>query len=212
MDELIEGISPYLFHLFVKNLKDYALFTLSLQGSVTTWNVTAEHLFGYSRDEIIGQPLARFYPSEDVSRGVPDQELADARMDGQTSDDRWLVKRDGTRFWASGVTTYLEDQEPAGFAKFIRDQTTWKTSEDRIVHLNEQLEGKIAAYQDAVQELERINGQLAQANQSLLEAQSTLREKVAELEQFEQAVVGRELKMIELEKELVRLRSQLEDQ
>ena len=147
-----------------------------------------------------------------MSRGVPDQELADARMDGQTSDDRWLVKRDGTRFWASGVTTYLEDQEPAGFAKFIRDQTTWKTSEDRIVHLNEQLEGKIAAYQDAVQELERINGQLAQANQSLLEAQSTLREKVAELEQFEQAVVGRELKMIELEKELVRLRSQLEDQ
>ena len=52
----------------------------------------------------------------------------------------------------------------------------------------------------------------SQTYHQLLEAQNTLREKVTELKQFEQAAIVRELQMIELERELLRLRAQVKDQ
>jgi PAS domain S-box-containing protein len=209
--ELVDGIPLHLFYLFIRSLKDFALLTLNMQGTVTTWNVTAERLLGYTADEIIGQHFSRFYPPDDVRQGIPEQELAEARLHGQASNDRWLAKKDGSRFWASGVTTLLKDEESSGFAKFVRDLTASKESEGKIVRLNEQLEAKITAYDRAVQELQRINDQLTQSNRQLLDAQTTLREKVSELEQFEQAVVGRELKMIEMQKELQRLHLRLKE-
>lgn len=208
-DELTEDIPDSLLRLFLKNLQGYALFTLSSEGRITTWNSTAERLFGYPRTEMLGEHVARLYLPHDVRQGVPDRELAEAQSKGQASDDRWLVRRDGSRFWASGVTTVLHEQTLKGFAKFIRDLTPWKQAHEEALRLNEQLKAQVAAYQQVVQELEGVNLRLATTNQQLAATERELREKVEELEQFEQAVVGRELKMMQLERELERLRRHL---
>ena len=46
---------------------------------------------------------------EDVRAGVPRKELEQALATGRGGDDRWHVRKDGTRCWASGVVTPLKD-------------------------------------------------------------------------------------------------------
>jgi PAS domain S-box-containing protein len=73
------------FQLLVQGVKDYAIFMLDPQGRITTWNSGAEHIKGYSAEEIIGEHFSRFYTEEDQREGVPMRALlraagASARM------------------------------------------------------------------------------------------------------------------------------------
>lgn len=72
-----------LYEVFIKHLDDFAIFLVDEEGRVATWNIGAEQLFGYTRTEIIGQPVARFYTADDIAAGVPAQELRDARTNGK---------------------------------------------------------------------------------------------------------------------------------
>jgi PAS domain S-box-containing protein len=178
-----------LHHLLIQHVDDFAIFLLDGNGCVVTWNIGAERLFGYKREEILGQAIARFYTDEDITGDVPSQELREARRNGKASDDRWLVRKDGTKVWVSGITVGLHVRGVPVFGKMIRDQTDMRQHAERLV---------------------KLNGELVSTVQKMEESQQHLREKVLEMEQFEEAVVGRELKMIELEKEVKRLRQSME--
>jgi K+-sensing histidine kinase KdpD len=85
---------------------------------------------------------------------------------------------------------------------------------DMLRQTQKDLDGRIVELQAAVtqhvvtaEQLSRERSRLMSAEQSLQKTQSELQARVHDLEEFEQAVVGRELKMIELEKEIQRLRS-----
>lgn len=41
-----------------------AIYSLSLDGTVTSWNAGAEHIFGFSTDEILGQSVSALYDEE----------------------------------------------------------------------------------------------------------------------------------------------------
>ena len=91
--------------LMIEGLQDYALFLMDPGGQVSGWNAGAERLLGYEAEEIIGQPFSQFFTPEDRLSGKPERELEIARTTGRASDDNWLVRKDGRRFWASGITT-----------------------------------------------------------------------------------------------------------
>ncbi len=120
------------FRLLVDGVKDYALFLLDSDGRVLTWNAGAEFLIGYPAQEILGQPFARLFPLEAIDRGEPEQELRVAIADGQTETERWHVRKDGTRFWASELLVALrgENDTLQGFAKVVRNITERKQAED----------------------------------------------------------------------------------
>src|SRR5206468_5859993 len=58
----------------------------------------------------------------------------EARADGRAEDERWHLRKDGTRFWASGVVTPLYDGggRPRGFGKVLRDLTEAKRLADEL--------------------------------------------------------------------------------
>ena len=89
------------------------------------WNVGAARILGYDEAEILGEHFSRFFTPEDLAAGKPERELAQARAKEKGDDDNWLVRKDGTRFWASGATTALRDEagELMGYAKIVRDMT-----------------------------------------------------------------------------------------
>lgn len=124
--------SRELFRLMVESVHDYAIFATDPEGLVISWNSGAERTFGYTGDEIIGQSAFVIFTPEDRERGIPEQELHKAATEGRGEDERWHVRKDGTRFWASGSVTPLKDDagDLRGFVKVARDQTERKRAEE----------------------------------------------------------------------------------
>ncbi|MGX0523327.1 PAS domain S-box-containing protein [Ralstonia pickettii] len=88
------------FRLLVQGVTDYAIFMLSTDGHITSWNAGARRIKGYTEAEIIGSHFSRFYTPEDVAAGVPFRGLETARRDGRFEAEGWRVRCDGSRFFA----------------------------------------------------------------------------------------------------------------
>jgi PAS domain S-box-containing protein len=110
------------FRLLVDGVQDYAIFMLDPEGRIVSWNSGAERTMGYAADEAIGQHVSLFYPPEDVASGWLQRELS-AAASGRFDEEAQRVRKDGSRFWASVVTTALRDEQGGlrGYAKVTRD-------------------------------------------------------------------------------------------
>ena len=136
------------YRLLVDGVEEYAMLMTDQDGCITTWNAGAKKLFGRTDEEAIGQPLAVLFTEEDRAAGVSDREMAVARKDGTASDDRWQARKDGTRFWASGVLTALRDAagNVRGFAKILRDNTDRQAAEAARLHFRSLFESAPGLY------------------------------------------------------------------
>jgi len=113
------------FRLLVDSVIDYAIYMLSPEGLVTTWNAGARNIKGYQAEEVIGTHFGRFYTEEDRRNGLPDRVLATAREHGRYHGEGLRVRKDGTRFRADVVVDAIRDADGRllGFAKITRDVT-----------------------------------------------------------------------------------------
>ncbi|VXB62432.1 CheR family methyltransferase [Massilia sp. 9I] len=109
--------------MVAESTHDYAIISLDAEGHATSWNKGAERLFGYTEAEMLGQSLEALYTPEDRERGAREQEMRRARDDGRSEDERWHLRKDGSRFYASGVTNPLGERAAYGYAKIARDET-----------------------------------------------------------------------------------------
>jgi PAS domain S-box-containing protein len=127
--------------LLVENVRDHVISFLDPAGRVVGWNEGAERLLGYREAEVLGEPPDRFYTPEDRARGLPRHELEVAAAAGRAGDDNWMVRADGTRFWASGSTTALRDAAGGlrGFVKIFRDLTEQRATEAAVREGRERL-------------------------------------------------------------------------
>ncbi|HKV36775.1 MAG TPA: PAS domain S-box protein [Pyrinomonadaceae bacterium] len=149
----------------IEDIGDYAIFMTDADGIVTNWNVGAQHILGYTEEEIVGKNAAKLFTREDRSKLVPEKELETAAIAGRAEDERWHLRRDGSRFWASGVVTPVRDQSGKliGFSKVMRDMTERnKLTEERdrffelsmdmlcIVHLDGRFQRVNPAFQEVL--------------------------------------------------------------
>jgi PAS domain S-box-containing protein len=132
--KLAANLTAEHFRLLVDTITDYAIILLDPGGHVASWNRGAEAIKGYHADEIIGQHISRFYPSQAVESGFPAHELAIAAEKGRFEDENWRVRKDGSRFWANVIITALRDNDGTlvGFAKVTRDLTERREMERRV--------------------------------------------------------------------------------
>jgi two-component system, cell cycle sensor histidine kinase and response regulator CckA len=125
--------SEDLLRIMVETLPDYAIFALDMEGRVVSWNRGGERLFGYAEEEIIMRGVETLFTPEDIERGVPACQLERALAEGRDSDDRWLVRKDGTRFWASCLTIPLRDEASGwrGVVKVVHELAERKPERKR---------------------------------------------------------------------------------
>jgi PAS domain S-box-containing protein len=135
------------FRLLVEAVEDYAIFLLSPEGNVLTWNPGAERIKGYTADEIIGEHFSRFYTSEERKADRPMRLLNWAAEHGRFEDEGWRVRKDGTRFWADVIITALRDEAgaPYAYAKITRDLTERRAAEERERQLLAEQRARAAA-------------------------------------------------------------------
>ena len=129
-------------HLLEANVTDYAIFMADTDERIASWNSGAERILGYPEAEAIGQPAAMIFTVEDRQSGAEQEEFRLARETGRSNDERWHLRKDGSRFWALGILTALYDEQGQlrGYAKILRDFTARKQYEERIETLNARLQ------------------------------------------------------------------------
>jgi diguanylate cyclase (GGDEF)-like protein/PAS domain S-box-containing protein len=123
------------YRLLVEKSTDFAIITTDVSGAIKTWNVGAEYIMGLTEVEALGHPISEIFTPEDRTTEQPRHELENARLHGRAEDNRWHLKRDGSRFWASGVVMPLwnDDGHLRGFVKIMRDQTSQRLAEEQAL-------------------------------------------------------------------------------
>jgi PAS domain S-box-containing protein len=144
------------FDLLVRNAKEYGIFVMNPDTRITVWNPGAERILGWTEEEILGEKGEIIFTPEDREAGRDKRELEEARNTGTALDEHWHVRKDGSRFWASGFMVALRDgDELRGWAKVLRDNTEKKRAEEEREEL--------------LDELARERAQLRQLNETLEE-------------------------------------------
>jgi PAS domain S-box-containing protein len=149
--EAAEGDAFY--RMMVESSTDFAMFTLDMDGRITSWNTGSEKTFGFLSSEAIGRDTSIIFTPEDAGEGVPYLEIRDALEKGRAIDRRWHIRKNGSRFWADGVLLPLRDSldRVRGFLKILRDageqldlQMRLDRSEEEVVRLRRERDGNPA--------------------------------------------------------------------
>lgn len=122
------------FQLFMDAACDYAIFFMDVNGRIQEWSAGAEKIIGYTEEEALTLDGQVIFTPEDRENGVPEAEMATASECGQANDERWHLRKDGTRFFAVGRLVALKDGAGIlrGFAKIVRDATPRKNLEQAL--------------------------------------------------------------------------------
>ena len=104
---------------------DFAIIATDCEGRITDWNTGAERILGWSAAEMQGELVDQFFTPEDRVDDRARVEMQGALKTGRANDERWHLKKDNSRFWASGEMMPLRDADGAhlGFIKILRDRT-----------------------------------------------------------------------------------------
>lgn len=127
--------------LIVDSATDYGIMTLDTRGVIGSWNTGAEHIYGYSAAEIIGQNFSTLFTPEDKAAGAPERQLTHTLEAGRSEEDRWLVLKNGERKFITGVARAIRDEfgNVHGLINVTRDITERREAAERSQKAGAQL-------------------------------------------------------------------------
>ena len=143
----------------VEGAEDFAIVTLDTSGMITGWNTGAERVLGWARDEAIGRSGEMIFTPEDCAKGVPGKEMHRADADDRSVDERWHLRKDGSRFWGSGLMMRLADH-PGGYLKMFRDRTGEHQAEAGRRESEERLRLAVDNAEIGFWDVDLVNGRL----------------------------------------------------
>lgn len=181
--------------LITESFRDFAIFTLDIDGFVKTWNPGAEMIFRYNEEEMLGKDGRLLFVPEDRASGAPEYEMETARTKGRAADERWHLRKDGSRFYASGIMAPLRDVdgELIGYAKIARDLTQQKQAQEELRRQHDELEtivsGRTAELAEANEALRFEMGQ----RQQIEEERVALLQKIVTSQEDERRRIARDM-------------------
>ena len=174
------------FRLLVEGARDYAMFLIDPENQITFWSSGAEKVFGWSASEAVGRSADLIFTPEDKAKGEVEKEFNTALQKGRALDRRFHLRKDGSRFWADGVMTRLNDDrgEVRGLAKIARDASDQRDAEDALRHARDELEQRVVERTSelisANNELERTIAERQQLEKELLQISEREKRRIGE--------------------------------
>lgn len=128
------------FRVIFDAMQHHAVLMMDANGIFAGCMAGSERVLGYSDEDIRGKPFSTIFP--DNAKDQADKELREAREKGKAVDERWHVRKDGTRFWGSGHLSPIQgpDGQVTGFVKVFEDKTQLKQTLETLERSNHELE------------------------------------------------------------------------
>ncbi len=156
---------------------DDAILSKTLNGVITSWNPGAERMFGYSAEEMIGQPILRLIPRE---LQAEEGEILRRLRAGERIEHYETVrqKKDGTLFDVSLTISPMRNEagQIIGASKIVRDVSERKQTELSLKESQQRL-------REFAEDLERL---VESRTSELVQSQQQLRALAAQLNLSEQ--------------------------
>lgn len=158
----------FLLEFMVDVAKEYALFTVDPEGRITSWNIGAERLLGYSASEVLQHHFALVFSHEDRANARPQKALVCAFTYGRCAETEYRLRKDGSRFLADMIITQLPARDTHnpqnnvhhGYAVVLRDATEMMGVLDSFRQSEEQLH----LVMEQAQHIEEQRSQLLELN------------------------------------------------
>jgi PAS domain S-box-containing protein len=148
----------------IVELSPSAIYTICDKGTITSWNRGAQQMFGYSPEEIIGEPATRLAGSKHQARIA---EVIDRLEAGQVLTDRPFIHlaKDGSRRLVSLSATKIKSflGVDSSYAAIGRDETEVRRATTQMKALNRELANRFDQFSRANKELLRTRDQALEA-------------------------------------------------
>jgi PAS domain S-box-containing protein len=144
---------------------DDAIIGKTLEGIVTSWNAAAQRVFGYTADEVVGQPITILIPSD---RMAEEKEIITRLRKGERIDHFETIRqrKDRQYIHVSLTISPIKDAEGniIGVSKIARDITARKQADEALKKAHDELEQRVkertAELEQQARELSRSNAEL----------------------------------------------------
>jgi PAS domain S-box-containing protein len=130
-----------------------AMVVVNLAGEIVLLNVQAERQFGYSRDELLGEPVKSIIPKGFAERLIADaQRSAEDALAQQIGTGIELIarRRNGSEFPIEIMLSPLESAEGILVTAAIRDISVRKEAEKHLAQMEGRYRGLLEAAPDAM--------------------------------------------------------------
>ncbi|MBJ6124834.1 PAS domain S-box protein [Microvirga splendida] len=169
---------------------DDAIISKNLDGIITSWNQSAERLFGYRAEEVIGQPVTILIPE-----GRQDEEprILERLRRGERVDHYETVRRrkDGSPVEISLTISPVRNQHGRiiGASKIARDITERKRLEEQLLLVNRELHHRV---KNTLATVQAVVASTARRAQTIAEFQQAVTERITSLAKTHTLLIEKE--------------------
>jgi diguanylate cyclase (GGDEF)-like protein/PAS domain S-box-containing protein len=146
-----------------------AVVVVDMEGIIVDWNQGSEKLYGYTKEEAVGQAVSILHVPEDVER-ITQEVMTEVAACGKWTGEVRMLHKDGHVGWIESMCVPIfddENKEMIGALGINRDITGRREETERLSHL---------AHYDSLTEipnryllLERVNHLISQARRTKME-------------------------------------------
>jgi PAS domain S-box-containing protein len=163
------------YRLILEGATDYAIMATDLDDKVTIWNAGAQQILGWPATDLIGRAFPEIWTVGDRTAKAEDDERSQCLANGRSEEERWHLRKDGTRFWAHTLTMPLrkDDGRLIGFLKILRDRTEQRAADEKqnllVNELNHRVKNTLATVQSIAAQTLRSTPSVEQGRAALEE-------------------------------------------